>query len=220
MLKKVSSVVKKIIHPSEGFSSKNYWESRYNQGGNSGAGSYDHLAVFKAEVLNQLFKENGLTSVIEFGCGDGNQLGMLECPSYTGLDVSATAIQRCKTTYAADSTKNFFLYDHRCFVDNRGIFKMDCSLSLDVLYHLVEKEVYDSYLRHLFASASKMVVIYAADIAIEHPTAHELYRKFTKDVEKDIKGWKLKTTIKNKYPAKNNDDQEGSLADFFIYVPA
>ena len=200
--------------------SAGFWERNYAQGRTSGNGSYGALAEGKRQFLNELVRARGVRSVIEFGCGDGNQLGMLECPSYTGLDVSATAIQRCKTSYAADSTKNFFLYDHRCFVDNRGIFKMDCSLSLDVLYHLVEKEVYDNYLKHLFASASKMVVIYAADIAIEHPTAHEKYRKFTQDVEKDIKGWKLKTTIKNKYPAKNNDDQEGSLADFFIYVPA
>ena len=220
MIRRALSLVRRLYRPAGDFSSKQYWETRYQHAGNSGAGSYNHLAEFKAEVLNKLFAENGLNSVIEFGCGDGNQLQMLKVNNYIGLDVSASAIGRCVEKFGTDPTKNFFLYDQRCFVDKTGIFRRDSSLSLDVLFHLVEPEVYETYLKHLFASASKMVIIYAADQDIEQKSSHELYRKFTRDVEMKIKGWKLKEVIKNKYPAKNFEDQEGSLADFFIYVPA
>src|SRR5437899_4317923 len=58
---------------------------------NSGLGSYDKLAEFKAEVLNGFVKENTIKSVIEYGCGDGNQLKFAEYPSYLGFDVSVKA---------------------------------------------------------------------------------------------------------------------------------
>ena len=38
---------------------------RYKKGGNSGAGSYNHLAEFKAEVLNQFVKEKMLMIFIK-----------------------------------------------------------------------------------------------------------------------------------------------------------
>ena len=53
-----------------------YWENRYKNNGNSGAGSYGRLAEFKADVINNFIAENKITSVIEFGCGDGNQLSL------------------------------------------------------------------------------------------------------------------------------------------------
>ncbi len=201
------------------FQSGTYWENRYKSGGNSGAGSYNHLAEFKAETINQLIRDHRLSSVIEFGCGDGNQLGLLQCDHYVGMDISSSEIQRCEKKYANDSSKSFFLYDHRCFTDNKGIFRMDCSMSLDVLFHLVEQNIYETYLDHLFRCASKMVIIYAANVSFPRMSEHELYREFTKDIENRIKGWKLEKVIKNKYPAKRYEDQEGSLADFFIYTP-
>ena len=54
--------------------SDDYWEERYSKGKNSGAGSYNELARFKAEVLNGFVQKQNIRSVIEFGCGDGNQL--------------------------------------------------------------------------------------------------------------------------------------------------
>jgi methyltransferase family protein len=201
------------------FKSGEYWENRYRSGGNSGAGSYNNLALFKAEVINELISAHNFSSMIEFGCGDGNQLSLLNTPRYTGLDVSSGAIQLCRQKFANDDSKSFFLYDSKCFIDKQGLFRMDVAMSLDVLFHLVEKEIYEIYLEHLFSCASKMVIIYAADMDLEHPTPHEAYRKFTRDIQQRFSGWKLEKYIKNKYPAKNYEDQEGSLADFFIYTP-
>ncbi len=200
------------------FSSKDYWENRYKSSGNSGSGSYHNLAMFKAEVLNQLFEQCKIKSVIEFGCGDGNQLGLLKCQRYIGLDVSLTAIEQCRSLYKGDKSKSFFLYDYRGFIDNAGLFKQECAISLDVLYHLVEDEVYESYIRHLFSSAGKLVVIYAADFDHIQVAKHVLYRRFTKYVKENILGWTMEFTIKNKYPAKGFDDDQGSMADFFVYI--
>lgn len=214
MLKRLKNLFNK-----PGFTSGAYWEERYKASGNSGSGSYNHLSEFKAEILNDLVKSAGLKSVIEFGCGDGNQLGLSNYPDYTGLDVSISAIKLCVARFGTDPSKNFFLYNKDCFTDNTGIFKCDASFSLDVLYHLVEKDVYEAYLNHLFNSAGKMVVIYAADISLPQKTSHELYRKFSEDVERNFPDWKLDKIIKNKYPAKSYEDEHGSMADFFIYIP-
>ena len=56
------------------FNSASYWDSRYVSGGTSGAGSYGHLAEFKANVLNTFVANRNIKLVIEFGFGDGNQL--------------------------------------------------------------------------------------------------------------------------------------------------
>ena len=53
-----------------------YWEQRYREGGCSGAGSYGKFGRFKAQVLNQFVVEHGIRTVMEFGCGDGNQLSL------------------------------------------------------------------------------------------------------------------------------------------------
>lgn len=68
--------------------SKEYWEERYKGEGTSGLGSYGKFAEFKAEIINSFVKDNKINSVIDFGCGDGNQLSLFEIPYYIGLDVS------------------------------------------------------------------------------------------------------------------------------------
>jgi SAM-dependent methyltransferase len=208
------SIIKKRLKE---FRSAEYWETRYRSGGNSGAGSYNHLALFKAEVINTLLKEFNISTVVEFGCGDGNQLSLLSMEKYIGLDVSPTAIQKCIGKFEGDQAKSFYLYNSFCFKDAAELFKMECSMSLDVLFHLVEQKVYDIYLDHLFSSAGKIVIIYAANLDIPLQSTHEYYRMFTKDIEIKYPQWELTRTIKNRYPAKNFEDQEGSLADFFVF---
>ena len=72
----LSSFFRKIIgRPKLVFTdSGSYWEQRYVRKRTSGAGSYGRLAVHKAEVLNQFVTDNNIDTVVEFGCGDGNQL--------------------------------------------------------------------------------------------------------------------------------------------------
>ncbi|HVZ33768.1 MAG TPA: class I SAM-dependent methyltransferase, partial [Polyangiaceae bacterium] len=76
-------------------SSGEYWERRYGLRMTSGPGSYGALAAFKAEILNGFVRQHRIESVLELGCGDGNQLALAEYPRYLGLDVSKTAIDLC-----------------------------------------------------------------------------------------------------------------------------
>jgi len=123
--------------------SAQYWERNYACGGTSGPGSYGALAEGKAAFLNAFVDEHGVGSVIEFGCGDGHQLSLARYPRYVGVDVSRTAIGLCRRQFAHDGTKSFFLYDDACFVDRAGLFTAELALSLDVIYHLTEDEVFE-----------------------------------------------------------------------------
>lgn len=210
--------IKKTLNKNQ-FSSKDYWESRYKNGGNSGSGSYGHLAQFKAKMLNEFAKRNNILSVTEFGCGDGNQLSLAEYSKYIGLDVSVTAIRNCKERFKSDHSKSFFIYHDQGFLDNHGIFKSELSLSLDVLYHLVEPSIYENYLIHLFASAERFVIIYSTNENITEKSVgmHEKHRAFTDDIDRLIKGWLLIETIENPHKPENWQDEDGSIANFYFY---
>jgi hypothetical protein len=193
-----------------------YWEQRYARGGTSGGGSYNRLAEYKAKVLNDFVVERGIADLIEFGCGDGNQLSLARYPKYIGLDVSSTAIALCKQRFAADESKSFYVYDSLSFVDNHGLFRADVSMSLDVIYHLVEDRVFEPYMRQLFAAGRRHVIIYSSDYETKS-MLHQRNRAFTAWVREQQPDWQLEAHLPNPYPHDPNDQDNTSIADFYVY---
>lgn len=192
--------------------SRSYWEERYKNGGNSGAGSYGKFAEFKAEVVNSFVKNNEIESVIEFGCGDGNQITLADYPHYVGFDVSKTSIARCCEMFARDAAKSF----HQ--IDEYTGEMADLTLSLDVIYHLIEDDVFENHMRQLFNSATRFVIIYASDTNENkgYENSHVRHRQFTVWVKEHIVGWSLIQCIPNKH-AFDGNNTKGSFADFYIY---
>jgi hypothetical protein len=190
--------------------SASFWERNYALGETSGSGSYGVLAEGKGRFLNGLVSQRAVSSVIEFGCGDGNQLSLANYPSYIGLDVSKTAIRLCQTRFAADKDKSFFLYDGDCFTDRTGVFTADLALSLDVVYHLTEDAVFETYLTHLFAAARRLVVIYSTNAEFHGTAPHVRRRPFTPWVEANCPGWSLDDVVRG-------PSTEPTRADFFLY---
>lgn len=206
------SVYRRWMHPPKPFNgSEDYWVSRYREGGNSGAGSYNRLAEFKAEVLNEFVASQHIRDVIEFGCGDGNQLTLARYPSYLGFDVSPHAIEGCKRRFAGDASKSFMLV--RDYTGQTA----QVTLSLDVIYHLTEDVVFDLYMQTLFDTAQEYVVIYSSDKDVPPiESAHVRHRQFSRWVRGNAPGWRLLHHIPNRYPYTGDNDT-GSLADFYIY---
>jgi hypothetical protein len=211
--------VKQIVQPGSFPGSVQYWEERYKKGGTSGSGSYNRLAEFKAQILNKFVNDNNIRSVIEFGCGDGNQLSLSQYPAYIGLDVSPSAIAICAEKFSLDLSKSFFLYNSKAFFDNQQIFKAELSLSIDVIFHLVEDVIFENYMHHLFNAAGKFVIIYASNFH-KNQMFHEKDRNFTIWVENYRKDWKLVEKIDNIYPYDPADPDNTSKADFFIFSKA
>lgn len=200
-------------------SSRQYWQERYAIGGTSGRGSYGELAAFKASVLTGLLEEYGIRSAIEFGCGDGHQLSLVAYPRYIGLDVSAMAVQRCAERYAADATKSFVCYDPEAFADRARFLRAELAVSLDVIYHLVEDAVFERYMQHLFAAASRVVAVYSSDTEAPYPEPHIRHRRVTAWVATHLPEWRLVRHVPNPYPI-SDDYRQGSFADFFIFERA
>lgn len=192
--------------------SARYWEKWYAAGGTSGSGSYKELALYKAAFLNAFVQDNIISSVIEFGCGDGNQLCLAKYSSYVGMDVSSTVIRRCISSFGNDQTKSFYLYDSRAFSDRAHLFRAELALSLDVIYHLIEDEIYHAYMGHLFDAASKFVVIYAWD-EVTVPSGHVRHRKFTEWIANERQEWTL-------IEINQRASEPSGACDFFVYKKA
>jgi SAM-dependent methyltransferase len=168
-----------------------YWERRYARGGASGSGSEGAAAQWKASVANRWVAELGVTSVVDLGCGDGNQLALADYPRYLGLDRSPTAIRRCIARFRGDRTKSFLCYEPDQLSDSAGWLTADLALSMEVIFHLVEDRVYEDYMRLLFASAARYVLICSNDAAGGAVAPHMCYREFTAWVGAHCPEWEL-----------------------------
>lgn len=177
--------------------SEDYWERRYARGGDSGAGSYGDLARFKAQVLNEFVNLHDVGSVIEFGCGDGHQLGLATYPSYIGLDVAPSAITLCRKNFEDDPTKSFYLYSTPHFLDHERLFRADLAISLDVLFHLIEDDIFEGYLRHLFSAADRFVIVYSSDEEVPTKSGHVRHRNFSRWVAANIDDFRFVERISN-----------------------
>jgi SAM-dependent methyltransferase len=73
-------------------------------------------------VLNNVVAENGIGSVIEYGCGNGDQLSLARYPRYVGVDISRTALSQCHARFSGDDTKtSMLLRDNRASVFDLAI---------------------------------------------------------------------------------------------------
>jgi hypothetical protein len=225
--------VKKLLHRCLGFcglarrsgrgdgafvGSEHYWESRYSSGGNSGAGSYGRLAQFKAETVNEFVQKNAIHTVIEFGCGDGHQLLLANYPAYIGIDVSPTVISRCRQQFRSDPSKQFYTDDEFRQASHRyRVERFDLALSLDVIYHLVEDQVFAAYMTDLFQWARRYVIVYSTDCEARDCAPHVRHRCFTSWVASHCDAWQLVERIPNKYYGPGDGENGTSPAEFFVF---
>ena len=186
---------------------KTIWENRYAKGGDSGAGSYSVLCDFKSKIINEFIHEKCCESMIEFGCGDGNQQQSFKIRNYVGIDISDFIIEKCKTKFNHITNRNFMNYTD--FYKNKC--KCDISVSLDVIYHIVDDTLYHTYMNDLFSASNKFVIIYSSNFQDSaYNGSHVYHRKFTDYIGIHFPNAELIKNIKNDYP-------EQSSAEFFIY---
>lgn len=194
------------------FNSSQYWESRYSSGGTSGDGSYGHLASFKARTINNIIKQHNILSVVDYGVGDGNQSNLIDTANitYYGIDISKTAINLCKRKFS--DNKIFMTVEDFCCLS----IKCELAISCDVIYHLVEEDVYQNYMKNLCKFSTGYVLIYAKNQDLDHVT-HVKFRQFSNFM--DSNNYKLIEYIANPYPQRfiGQDNKNTSPSDFYLY---
>lgn len=194
-------------------SSPGYWEDRYANGGNSGAGSYGRLARFKADVLNDFVAKNVVESVVEFGCGDGAQLQLARYARYTGIDVSLHAIELCQRKFGQDPSKQFF----HTSLPEADTTRAELALSLDVIYHLIEDGIYATYMSRLVSASTRFLCIYSSNFDRRGAVAHIRHRCFTDWLQANAPQWKLTSTLTHPYPEDPRRPNDTSFADFYFF---
>jgi len=194
--------------------SAEFWEKHYENNGNSGTGSYNALAQFKADFINHWLNIHSVESVIEFGCGDGNQLSLINYKNYTGIDVAPIVIERNKEKFKEDRSKKF--YD-RYPKYNYMTRKYQLSLSLDVIFHLLEDSLFEEYMKDLFESSEQYVIIYSSNHEEYTRWPEYRHRKFMKYIQDNIIGFSLIGFVPNKYPHIIGEEETTTESDFYIF---
>ena len=178
------------------FNSKEYWENRYRSGGNSGAGSRGIIAEYKAKTINEFVKNNNIRTVCELGCGD-YLFELYNIPDFIGYDVSNFIVEQNRKKSNLKFTASM-----------ADLTSYDLTISMDVILHLIEEDVYQEYMHDLFRLSNKYVIIYSSNWDEILGGEHNMFRKFLPDVPNEFE---LIEFIDN--PHKGND----TLADFFIF---
>ena len=183
------------------FDSTQYWIDRYKNGGDSGKGSYGIFGKLKSEFLNNFIERYEIKNVLELGCGEGDHLKNIPSSvEYLGHDVSDLIVK-----------KNRKQFPNLKFTSSKNIKgKFDLTLSMDVILHLIDDEVYKDYMKNLFSKSKKYVIIYDADqdTTSFKMAPHNKYRKFTKDIPEEFK---LISKFENPHKGEN------TKADFYVF---
>lgn len=190
-------------------STEQYWENRYSSGGTSGVGSYDKFAEYKAEVINDFIEQNGVQTAMEMGCGDGNQLSYFKVNQYKGYEISHDAVRKCQERFKEDTSKSFAHFEQ--FQDE----KFDLTLSLDVVYCVVEDAVFEQYMNRLFNSSKRFVIVYSTDTE-KNPVVSDYikHRKFSNFVAKKHPEFKLVKKLENKFQG----EVKPFISDFYFFM--
>jgi len=192
-----------------------YWPARYLEGGNSGVGSRGRLAQFKADVVNQVVRDFDISTLLEFGCGDGYQASLIDVKQYLGVDISSKALDAARARAIGRPGR---VFHNLCDIQN-ALEPADATMSLDVIYHLIEDDVYEAHMRQLFKFARCTVIIYSSNnVPLPHLSpVHIKHRAFTKWINNNEPDWYLEKCIPNAFPANPEDPDNTSMADFYIY---
>lgn len=195
------------------FNMREYWNNRYNSGGNSGAGSYYDEAQVKGNYINKIIANKEISKILDIGVGDGNQLLYIKgFDFYLGYDISPKAIRMCEQTNYNSRLNYKFTSEIQSLPNN-----FDLCMCIDVLFHQVNPEDYWATLMHLFnINDSKYVLLYTTSYTTLNQAPHVFHRNVIEDVKSRFSDkYELIETLNVKisdnkffllYKNKNNDN--------------
>jgi len=99
-----------------------------------------------------------------------------------------------------------------------GLAATELALSLDVMYHLVEDEVFAAFMKALFDYSWRYVLVYASDVEQGWPSPHVRHRRFSAHVARHFPAWRLAAVLPNLYPYDPRQPEDTSFAAFHLYA--
>jgi len=131
---------------------KDYWESRYTGGGTSGEGSIGIQREWKWRVITSFLPH--IDHVIDVGCGNLSFWEGRDCSDYVGIDISETVIaqnriRHPKWTFYSSAAENLI-----------PDIKRSCVFCFDLLFHIMNDEVFIKILNNLCLYSTDYIFIY------------------------------------------------------------
>lgn len=180
-----------------GYREDKYWEDRHKkfEGDFRAVASYSEEAADRyprqREQLWGILKQHGVEiegrNAVEFGCGNGFWGGaILEsgAASYTGIDISETAVEYCRKTHPNGKFLKHHLGDSPVSLDR----KYDLVCSIDVTQHVVEKPKLMQFLNDMRDCAEAGSLIFCTSYLVEQDKSG--VRQETANVN-FVVGWSL-----------------------------
>jgi len=118
-----------------------------------------------------------------------------------------------RTRFSSDPQKSFYRTG-----EAPNDLSAEFALSMGVVYHLVEDDIFDAYMRVLFAAATRYVVICTSSEDEPWHSPHVRHRKFTDWIEHNEPAWRVAQHIPNEYPYDPADQEHTSFADFYMFA--
>ena len=175
------------------FNSSNYWSMEHINSGVSGAIPYDSQVEFKIKIIEDFVQKHRIKNVIEFGCGTLEEK-VKECEKTLKKDNKRTSIDMNDYSYK----------------------RAELTISLDVIFHLIEDDVFHEYMSKLFFSSKKYVMIYSSNTNQNLYNIPVLHRRFTDWIFNNQKNFKMVQFIPNPRPLLNDAKNE-IFYDFYIF---
>lgn len=129
-----------------------YWEERYKNGGNSGEGSRGQHREWKWQILESTIVD--IDNVIDVGCGDLAFMEGKNIKNYTGIDISKTIIKDNELKYPY---WKFICSSADNYINELNGYVVFCH---DILFHIIDDDVYYSILDNLTRYSNKYISIY------------------------------------------------------------
>lgn len=140
-------------------------------------------------------------------------MSYLEIARYTGVDISEDIVENARTRFNDRPDWNFILSEDV----NEKLEPHDMSLSLDVIFHLIEDDVFDQYMRDLFRFAKTHVLIYSTDNEGSGKVPHFRSRHYSAWIRDNAAGWHLTRTYNNPYNKSVKDGLHTTGAFFQLF---
>ena len=163
----------------------------------------DPIATSKIEELAIELKKDYTVAIVTHNMQQASRIS-----DYTGFMYLGKMIE-------FNDTEKMF-YEKQAYHQARTF---DLSLSLDVIYHLVEDDVFSDYMDNLFRSSRKYVCIYASNTEeqISDYAPHVRHRRFTDYIQNHFPSWMLYVHIPNAYPYDPENPSNTSFSEFYIF---
>ena len=103
--------------------------------------------------------------------------------------------------------KNFTFFTFQEFEQSE--VRADCTISLDVIYHLTDDATYEHYMNALFDFSNKYVVLFSTNHPDTKFDGHVRHRRFSRWININKPDWQLINFV--------NNPSVVSSADFYMY---